>query len=236
MKKKLIATATYNEAKNIKILINRLNNLKIKLDILIIDDNSPDGTSLVIKQLKKRFRNINLIERSKKSGLDSAHKLIYNYALRKNYHYLITMDADLSHNPKTIPKFLKMIKKYDCVVGSRYIKGGRNDLKGFRLFLSKYGNLFIQFILRIKLNEFTTSYRCFDLLKLKKFNLNKVNAKGYSFFMYTIYLLDKLGYSIKEIPITFHERNFGKSKIPKIELLRTLFNIFLIKFNSLLKN
>lgn len=236
MKKTLIATATYNEAKNIKILINRLNNLKIKLDILIIDDNSPDGTSLVIKQLKKRFRNINLIERSKKSGLDSAHKLIYNYALRKNYHYLITMDADLSHNPKTIPKFLKMIKKYDCVVGSRYVKGGRNDLKGFRLFLSKYGNLFIQFILRIKLNEFTTSYRCFDLLKLKKFNLNKVNAKGYSFFMYTIYLLDKQGYSIKEIPITFHERNFGKSKIPKIELIRTLFNIFLIKFNSLLKN
>jgi len=236
MKKTLIATATYNEAKNIKILINRLNNLKIKLDILIIDDNSPDGTSLVIKQLKKRFRNINLIERSKKSGLDSAHKLIYNYALRKNYLYLITMDADLSHNPKTIPKFLKMIKKYDCVVGSRYVKGGRNDLKGFRLFLSKYGNLFIQFILRIKLNEFTTSYRCFDLLKLKKFNLNKVNAKGYSFFMYTIYLLDKQGYSIKEIPITFHERNFGKSKIPKIELIRTLFNIFLIKFNSLLKN
>ena len=236
MKKTLIATATYNEAKNIKILINRLNNLKIKLDILIIDDNSPDGTSLVIKQLKKRFRNINLIERSKKSGLDSAHKLIYNYALRKNYHYLITMDADLSHNPKTIPKFLKMIKKYDCVVGSRYVKGGRNDLKGFRLFLSKYGNLFIQFILRIKLNEFTTSYRCFDLLKLKKFNLNKVNAKGYSFFMYTIYLLDKQGYSIKEIPITFHERNFGKSKIPKIELIRTLLNIFLIKFNSLLKN
>ena len=236
MKKTLIATATYNEAKNIKILINRLNNLKIKLDILIIDDNSPDGTSLVIKQLKKRFRNINLIERSKKSGLDSAHKLIYNYALRKNYYYLITMDADLSHNPKTIPKFLKMIKKYDCVVGSRYVKGGRNDLKGFRLFLSKYGNLFIQFILRIKLNEFTTSYRCFDLLKLKKFNLNKVNAKGYSFFMYTIYLLDKQGYSIKEIPITFHERNFGKSKIPKIELIRTLFNIFLIKFNSLLKN
>ena len=190
----------------------------------------------MIKQLKKRFKNINLIERSKKSGLDSAHKLIYSYALRKNYHYLITMDADLSHNPKTIPKFLKMIKKYDCVVGSRYVKGGRNDLKGFRLFLSKYGNLFIQFILRIKLNEFTTSYRCFDLLKLKKFNLNKVNAKGYSFFMYTIYLLDYQGYSIKEIPITFHERNFGKSKIPKIELLRTLFNIFLIKFNSLLKN
>ena len=135
MKKTLIATATYNEAKNIKVLINRLNNLKIKLDILIIDDNSPDGTSLIIKQLKMRFKNINLIERSKKSGLDSAHKLMYNYAIKKKYNYLITMDADLSHNPKTIPKFLKEIKKYDCIIGSRYVRGGRNDLKGFRLFL-----------------------------------------------------------------------------------------------------
>ena len=236
MKKTLIATATYNEVKNIKIFLNKIINLKIKLDILIIDDNPPDKTSLIIKKFQKKFRNIHLIKRSKKKGLDTAHKLMYKYAIKKQYHYLITMDADLSHNPKTIPKFLKVIKKYDCVVGSRYVEGGRNDLKGFRLFLSKYGNLFIQFILRIKLNEFTTSYRCFDLLKLKKFNLIKVNAKGYSFFMYTIYLLDKQGYSIKEIPITFHERNFGKSKIPKIELIRTLFNIFLIKFNSLLKN
>lgn len=236
MKKTLIATATYNEAKNIKVLINRLNNLKIKLDILIIDDNSPDGTSLIIKQLKMRFKNINLIERSKKSGLDSAHKLMYNYAIKKKYNYLITMDADLSHNPKTIPKFLKEIKKYDCIIGSRYVRGGRNDLKGFRLFLSKYGNLFIQFILGIKLNEFTTSFRCFNLDKLKRFNLNKVTAKGYSFFMNTIYLLDYMGYKIKEVPIIFYERNSGKSKIPKIEIIRTLLNIFLIKFNTLKKN
>lgn len=236
MKKTLIATATYNEAKNIKVLINRLNNLKIKLDILIIDDNSPDGTSLIIKQLKMRFKNINLIERSKKSGLDSAHKLMYNYAIKKKYNYLITMDADLSHNPKTIPKFLKEIKKYDCIIGSRYVRGGRNDLKGFRLFLSKYGNLFIQFILGIKLNEFTTSFRCFNLDKLKRFNLNKVTAKGYSFFMNTIYLLDYMGYKIKEVPIIFSERNSGKSKIPKIEIIRTLLNIFLIKFNTLKKN
>jgi len=82
---------------------------------------------------------------------------MYKYAIKKQYDYLITMDADLSHNPKTIPKFLKVIKKYDCVVGSRYVEGGRKDLKGFRLFLSKYGNQFIQYILGISLSEFTTS-------------------------------------------------------------------------------
>lgn len=233
MKKTLIATATYNEAKNIKIFLNRIINLKMKLDILIIDDNSPDGTSEEIEKIKQKNNNIYLIKRTKKSGLDTAHKIIYKYALKNKYHYLITMDADLSHNAKTIPKFLKEIKNYDCVIGSRYIKGGRNDLKGIRLVLSKYGNLFIKFILGINLSEFTTSYRCFNLQRLKKFNLNKVKAKGYSFFMYTIYLLNKLGYSIKEIPIIFYERNSGKSKIPKIELLRTLINIFIIKFNFL---
>jgi dolichol-phosphate mannosyltransferase len=230
MKKILIATATYNEAGNIKILLKKIINLKIKLDILIIDDNSPDETYLQVKKFMERFNNIFLINRNKKKGLDTAHKYIYNFALKKNYDYLITMDADLSHDPNIIPKFIKQIKNYDFVIGSRYMKGGRNDLKGFRLLLSKFGNLFIRFILNINLTEFTTSYRCFNLKTLKKFNLKKINAGGYSFFMETLYQIKKMGYSIKEIPIIFYERNHGKSKIPKIELLRTLLNIFLIRF------
>ena len=230
MKKILIATATYNEAGNIKILLKKIINLKIKLDILIVDDNSPDKTYLEVKKFMKKFQNIYLTNRKKKKGLDTAHKYIYNFALKKNYDYLITMDADLSHDPNIIPKFLKQIKNYDFVIGSRYMKGGRNDLKGFRLLLSKFGNLFICFILNINLTEFTTSYRCFNLKTLKKFNLKKINAGGYSFFMETLYQIKKMGYSIKEIPIIFYERNHGKSKIPKIELLRTLLNIFLIRF------
>jgi len=230
MKKILIATATYNEAGNIKILLKKIINLKIKLDILIVDDNSPDKTYLEVKKFMKKFKNIYLTNRKIKKGLDTAHKYIYNFALKKNYDYLITMDADLSHDPNIIPKFLKQIKNYDFVIGSRYMKGGRNELKGFRLLLSKFGNLFIRFILNINLTEFTTSYRCFNLKTLKKFNLKKINAGGYSFFMETLYQIKKMSYSIKEIPIIFYERNHGKSKIPKIELLRTLLNIFLIRF------
>ena len=172
MKKILVATATYNEALNIKKLISKIINLNIKLDILVVDDNSPDKTWMILQELKDKYKNLHIIIRAGKNGLDSAHKKIYEFAIQNKYQYLITMDADLSHDPNVIPIFLKYIKKYDCVFGSRYIKGGKNDLKGYRLYLSKYGNNLIRFLLKINLSEFTTSYRCFNLLKLKKFNFN----------------------------------------------------------------
>ena len=232
MKKILIGTATYNELTNIEILINKINNLKLNLDIIIVDDSSPDGTSKKIKELKTKFSNIILLKRKNKTGLDTAHKIIFKYANHNKYRYLITLDADLSHDPRLIKVFLKKIKNYDTVLGSRYIKGGKNELTGWRFLISKYGNLIIKKILNSKLNEFTTSYRCFDLKKLKNFDLKRVKAKGYSFFMNTVYLLEKNNYKIKEIPIKFHQRKKGKSKIPKIEIFRTILNLFIIKFKD----
>lgn len=232
MKKILIGTATYNEVNNIEILINKINNLELKLDIIVIDDNSPDGTSKKIKELKTKFSNIILIKRKNKTGLDTAHKIIFKYANNNNYRYLVTLDADLSHDARMIKVFLKNIKNYDTVLGSRYIKGGKNELRGWRFIISKYGNLIIKKFLNSKLNEFTTSYRCFDLKKLKNFDLEEVRARGYSFFMNTVYLLEKNNYNIKEIPIKFHQRKKGKSKIPKIEIFRTLLNLFIIKFKG----
>ena len=232
MKKILIGTATYNELTNIEILINKINNLKLNLDIIIVDDSSPDGTSKKIKELKTKFSNIILIKRKNKTGLDTAHKIIFKYANDNKYRYLITLDADLSHDPRLIKVFLKKIKNYDTILGSRYIKGGKNELTGWRFLISKYGNLIIKKILNSKLNEFTTSYRCFDLKKLKNFDLKRVKAKGYSFFMNTVYLLEKNNYKIKEIPIKFHQRKKGKSKIPKIEIFRTILNLFIIKFKD----
>lgn len=232
MKKILIGTATYNELTNIEILINKINNLKLNLDIIIVDDSSPDGTSKKIKELKTKFSNIILLKRKNKTGLDTAHKTIFKYANHNKYRYLITLDADLSHDPRLIKVFLKKIKNYDTILGSRYIKGGKNELTGWRFLISKYGNLIIKKILNSKLNEFTTSYRCFDLKKLKNFDLKGVKAKGYSFFMNTVYLLEKNNYNIKEIPIKFHQRKKGKSKIPKIEIFRTILNLFIIKFKD----
>tara|TARA_B100000902_G_C27089097_1_gene802898 strand:- start:65 stop:784 length:720 start_codon:yes stop_codon:yes gene_type:complete len=227
-KKILIFTATYNEKDNIEHLIHSINDNKSEVDIFIIDDQSPDYTYDKIKDLQKEYNNIFLKIRNSKSGLDTAHKEAYEFALKNNYDYLITMDADLSHDPKEINNFINYLNEFPFVIGSRYVKGGSCLMSGRRLIMSKFGNKLIRNVLKIKSNEFTTSYRGFNLLKLKNFHLNLVNNKGYSFFMGTLFEIDKLGYEIKEIPITFKDRQKGFSKIPKIEIFRTLKNLFFL--------
>ena len=228
MTKTLIFTATYNEKENIKILIEKIVNLNKDTDILVIDDNSPDQTGELLKDLQKTMSNLKVIIRGKKLGLDTAHKLAFNYSKENNYQKLITLDADLSHDPMEIPKIIDLLDTNSFVIGSRYMDGGRCEMSFLRLIISIIGNKIIKYILNIKSNEFTTSFRGFNLIKLTNFNLDMVNSKGYSFFMETIFILNKLGYNIYEIPIQFKNRTQGKSKIPKLEVLRTLKNLFII--------
>ena len=230
--KTLIFSATYNEAENIENFLNSIEELNLALDILLIDDNSPDNTWKKIQECSKNKENIHLIIRNKKEGLDSAHKIAYEYSIKNNYDFLITLDADLSHDPKMIPKFIDELKTNTFVLGSRYMKGGKNSMKKSRLFLSYFGNKFIKFIFNIDCNEFTTSYRGFNLRKLGNFTLNDVSSKGYSFFMETIYQIHKRGILIKQIPINFNKRIRGKSKIPRIEIFRTLLNIFKLRIKK----
>ena len=142
------------------------------------------------------------------------------------------MDADLSHDPKELPKFVKNLNSFPFVMGSRYSSGGKCLMKGSRLIMSKFGNKLIKILSGIKSNEFTTSYRGFNVKKLKNFDLNNVKSKGYSFFMGTLFELEKNNIEIKEIPITFNDRKKGVSKIPKIEILRTLKNLFFLTLNK----
>ena len=228
MKKILVFTATYNEKENIKKLITLIFKHCSNVNVLIVDDNSPDKTAEEIELLKNEFKNISLIKRDSKLGLDTAHKFAYKYALDKGYDYLITMDADLSHDPAELTNFISSLETYPFVIGSRYTPGGKCLMKGRRLLMSKYGNILIKLVLRINCNEFTTSYRGFDLKKLGSFNLDTVNASGYSFFMKTIFEISKRKIEIKEIPITFKDRSQGYSKLPKIEIFRTLLNLFLL--------
>ncbi len=212
-KKILVFTATYNEINNIEKLLLKLKKTKLKIDILILDDNSPDGTGKILQNLEKKLKNLFFLSRKSKKGLDSAHKIAFNFAKKKKYDYLITLDADLSHDPREIKNFIYYLKKYPFVIGSRYMKGGKCLMKGKRLLISKLGNMLIRNILRINLTEFTTSYRGFNLKKLRNFNLNKVKTKGYSFFMGTVFEIHKLKFAIKEIPIIFRDREKGYSKI-----------------------
>ena len=165
-------------------------------------------------------------------GYDISKKYI-NYAKKKGYNKLITMDSDLSHNPKEIPKFIDLLGRYNFVQGSRYISGGKNNQPKFRYLLSYIGNKLIKIILNSELNEHTTSFRGFNINKLKNFNLGKVKAGGYSFFMETIYRLKLDNFSMVEIPIIFNDRIHGQSKIPKIEIFRTLFNLIKILIKKL---
>ena len=232
MSKTLIFTATYNEKENIKKLIENLNQLKVNIDILVIDDNSPDKTWEILQRLEKINQNLKVIIRNNKSGLDTAHKLAFEYAKNNSYEKFISMDADLSHDPNEIPKMIEILDESSFVIGSRYIEGGKCEMSSHRLMLSIIGNKLIKKILRLDCNEFTTSFRGFNLLKLKEFDLNIVKSKGYSFFMETIYRLNKHGVIINEIPIHFKNRRHGSSKIPGIEIFRTLKNLFKLYFEK----
>ena len=136
VKKTLIFTATYNESENIKKFLDIVDDLNLNADILVVDDNSPDNTSKIIQEYSKNKKNIHLITRNSKEGLDTAHKIAYEYSRRNKYEFLITLDADLTHDPKKIPDFIKELNTNSFVIGSRYMEGGKTDMKGLRLFLS----------------------------------------------------------------------------------------------------
>ena len=229
-KKILVFTATFNELNNIKELVSSIKKQPSNPHILIIDDNSPDGTSEEIKKLQNNFKNLFLIKRNNKLGLDSAHKEAYEFALKNNYDLLITMDADLSHDPNELDNFIRNLEEFPVVLGSRYIDGGQCLMKGRRLIFSKYGNLIIKFIFQLDCNEFTTSYRGFNLKKLNNFHLNLIKTKGYSFFMGTVHEIFKQKFKVKEIPIIFSDRKKGYSKIPRVEMLRTIINLLILRF------
>ena len=232
-KKILIFTATYNEAENIYELISLIKTQPSNPHVLIIDDSSPDGTSDKVVTSQSKFKNVFLIKRNSKLGLDTAHKEAYNFAIKNNYDYLITMDADFSHDPNEIKNFINQLEHYPFVIGSRYVEGGKCLMKGRRLILSKYGNLFMKFFLNINCSEFTTSYRGFNINELNGFHLSQVKSNGYSFFMGTVFEIFKKNFEVKEIPIIFRDRRNGYSKIPRIEIIRTLFNLIKLKFKNI---
>ena len=228
MDKILVFTATYNEKDNIEKLINVILKLRNDIKMLVIDDNSPDKTYEILEKISKKNDNLIVVKREKKLGLNTAHIMAYEYALKNNYDKLITLDADFSHDPNEITKIIDFLDKYDFVIGSRYIEGGKNVQPVFRYLISYLGNKLIKLVLKINLNEFTTSYRGFNLKKLNNFSLNQIKGKGYSFFMETVIVLNRLGYKCFEFPIHFKDRVQGKSKIPKIEIFRTFKNLMLL--------
>ena len=227
--KTLIFTATYNEAGNIEKLTSAIFQFAPNADLLVVDDNSPDGTGRLLDSIAKKNKKIHVIHRAGKEGLGTAHLLAMRYAVEKKYDVLITMDADFSHDPKYLPTMLELIKKYDFVIGSRYMKGGGLGYGLVRTFISRSANWLSRLLLSIKLTECTTSYRAFRRDLLEKIMQVQIQSSGYSFFFEMVYVITRLTSNITEFPIYFPDRVSGKSKISKSEIFRglvTLFHLF----------
>jgi len=224
MKKALIIIATYNEAENITLIIKKILEQNDYSDVLIVDDNSPDGTGNIVEEFSKKNNRVFLIGRKGKLGYGTAFIEGFDFAIEKNYEVVISMDGDFSHNPDDINHFLKSMDNYDLIIGSRYIGGIRViNWPLRRLILSTAANKYIKLITGLPFYDCTSGYRCYKTDILKKMNYKTIKSNGYSFLVELLYKAYKSKGKIKEIPIIFSERSGGKSKMSKKVIFEALF-------------
>jgi len=232
--KTVVIIPTYNERVNIKEIIPIIFNYIPYINIVVVDDNSPDGTGLEVKNLQNSFPGLSLIERKNKDGLGMAYIHAFKEIMKdKNVETLIMMDADLSHDPKHLLTMIELRKKYDIVIGSRYIKGG--SVVGWELWrriLSLYGNIYAKMITRMPINDCTGGFNAINASVLRSINLDEINVSGYAFIMHLKYLLYKKSSSIKEIPICFKNRVSGASKISNLIILEGVLLPWMLIFSK----
>jgi len=224
----LVIIPTYNEAQNVGRLLDQILSFKKELDILVVDDSSPDGTGSVVKERKDP--KIHLLTRKQKQGLSQAYIAGFLWAIDKKYANIIQMDADFSHDPKDLLRIVNSLSKHDVVVGSRYIKGGR--ISGWsidRKFISRAGNLYAQAMLRLPYKELTGGFNGWRRTTLEKLDVSSLKSKGYAFQIELKYRAHKLGVSIKEIPIHFRDRTVGKSKFSGNIVWEAAYKVFQMK-------
>ena len=214
--KSLVIIPTYNEIENISSIINAILKKKDAFHILVVDDQSPDGTAEIVKNFTKKSNRIFIEERTKKSGLGTAYIHGFKWALINGYDYIFEMDADFSHSPDDLPRLLYTCHKNgaDMCVGSRYVPGGKIiNWPNSRYWLSYYASLYVRLILGIKIKDTTAGFKCYSRKVLEKINLDNIWFVGYAFQIEMKYSTIKLGFKVKEIPIHFKDRELGKSKM-----------------------
>jgi dolichol-phosphate mannosyltransferase len=231
----LIFTATYNECENIALLCHQILNLNPGCDMLVIDDGSPDGTGRILDELASSNARLKVVHRPGKQGLGSAHEWAMEYAGKMHYEYLVTMDADFSHNPDDIPRLLEALEGHDFVTGSRYMKGGSCNYSGYRRIISILANGSARRLLGISLHEITTSFRVFRVDFLRGVDLGAIKSNGYSFFMEIVFRLSRVGARMTEVPICFEDRRSGASKIPPFEIFNGLSHLIFLTWLRLAK-
>ena len=235
-----IVIPTYNEKENLPALIENIFHVfeKNTLDcsVIVVDDNSPDGTGHIADQLAEKDNRVQVIHRKKKMGIGTAHIEGFRHALKHNNSDLIfSMDSDHSHDPKYLPNFIEMHENgCDVVVGSRYVEGGGVENWGlYRKAISKGANLLASTLLRVKVHDMTTGYRCYDRKVLEKLDLDSIRSNGYSFLEEILFYCNKEDFSIGETPIIFVDRTHGKSKLSKKEMVKFFLTILRLRFGHI---
>ena len=228
--KTLVISPTYNERKNIKLLVDMVLGNYPDFDLLIIDDNSPDGTSEKVKDLQSKYENLYLEIRAKKSGLGTAYIYGFKWALDHKYDRIVQMDADLSHNPKDLPMLVKNLNEYDLVIGSRYIKGISVVNWPLRRLMLSYGaNTYSRIITGMPIMDGTGGFKAWKSEVLSDIDLDSVRSQGYSFQIEMNFRAWIKDYKIKEVPIIFSDRTIGQSKMSKKIVYEAVFMVWRLR-------
>ena len=216
MNQTLIIVPTYNERDNLPRMAAKLLSLPVAVDVLVVDDNSPDGTGKIADVIATKHPQIHVLHRTEKNGLGRAYIAGFKWALEKNYEFIFEMDCDFSHDPEEIPNFLKAVENADLVLGSRYDGGVRVinwPLK--RLLLSRFAGIYVWLITGMPLSDPTGGFKCFRRRALQFLNLDAVHSNGYSFQIEMTHRLWRDGFKVVETPIIFTERVQGSSKLSR---------------------
>lgn len=216
MSNRLVIIPTYNEKENIEAIIRKVFSLELSFDILIIEDNSPDGTASIVKNLQKEFSQLHMVERKGKLGLGTAYITGFKWALEHNYEYIFEMDADFSHNPEDLIKLHEACsdKGGDMAIGSRYVSGVNvvNWPMG-RVLMSYFASKYVRIVTGMKIHDTTAGFKCYTKKVLETIDLDNIKFKGYAFQIEMKFTAWKFGFNIIEVPIIFTDRTQGTSKM-----------------------
>lgn len=230
--KSIVVIPTYNELENIKAIITAVLDAVKDINILIVDDNSPDGTAAVVEEMMKTDDRIHLLKRAGKMGLGTAYCEGFAYCLEKNFDIICQMDADFSHDPNDLPRLIDELNEgYDLVIGSRYVSGVNVVNWPLRRLILSYGaSIYSRIITGLKIKDTTGGFKCFRADMLRKIDLKKINSNGYGFQIEMNYKVWKKGGKIKELSIIFIDRRSGTSKMNKNIICEAVFLVWKLRF------
>lgn len=228
----LVIVPTYNEKDNLGPITTAILAADPRIDILVCDDNSPDGTGQLADELAAKEPRLRVLHREKKEGLGKAYLAAFRWALKEGYQFIIEMDADFSHDPKYLPRLIDTARdEADIAVGSRYVEGGGTVNWGIgRQIISRGGSMYVRTILGVPLHDTTAGFKCFNRRVLETINLDEVQSSGYGFQIELSYRALKKGFTIKEIPIVFEDRRVGQSKMSRKIFLEAIRMVWKLRF------